>query len=129
MSDRQPLITAQTADVVKRLKRRAPATKQVVQDPVETITVWRSATVAVATFTPITIVLGGLQPRDEGANTGMANTVESGTLQAWADDAATVQQGDRFVWQGQPCTVSTGLIESYGTVTIAFALDIRNRGV
>lgn len=129
MSDRIPLISVQTADLTKGLKRRGAATKQRVQDPVETITIMRTATQTVATFTPIAIALDPRVPQQGGGDVPVTMTVQSGTIEVFGEDLATpVHQGDRFAWQGQPCTVNTISGEAYGVVTIAFTLDSRNRG-
>ncbi len=130
MSDRIPLISNQTADMIKGLKRRGAATTQLVQDPVETITIMRTATQFVATFTPVKIALDARMPQQEGRDVPVMMTAQSGTIEVFGADLSTpVRQGDRFAWQGQPCTVSTISGVTYGVVTIAFTLDSRNRGV
>ena len=129
MSDRIPVISAQTADLIKGLKRRGAATTQIVQDPVETITIMRTATQFVATFTPISIAFDARVPQQEGRDVPVTMTVQGGTIQAFGDDlSAPVHPGDRFAWQGQTCTVSTVSGVRYGVITIAFTLDSRNRG-
>lgn len=129
MSDRVPLISVQTTDLIKGLKRRSAATTQIVQDPVETIAIMRSATQTVATFTPVKIALDARVPQQGGGDVPVTMTVQSGTIEVFGEDlSAPVHQGDRFAWQDQPCTVSTISGEVYGVVTIAFSLDTRNRG-
>jgi hypothetical protein len=130
MSDRIPLISVQTANMIKGLKRRGSATTQLVQDPVAVITIMRTATQTIATFTPIAIALDARVPQGGGGDVPVTMTVQSGTIEVFDEDlAAPIHQGDRFAWQGQPCTVSTISGAAYGVVTIAFTLDSRNRGV
>ncbi len=126
----RPFLSEATANRIKGLKRRGSATTQIVQDPVAAITIMRTATQSVATFTPISIAFDARMPQQGGGDVPVMMTAQSGTIEVFGEDlAAPVHQGDRFAWQGQPCTVSTISGEAYGVVTIAFTLDTRNRGV
>lgn len=130
MVDARPFLSDATATRIKNLKRRGAATTQLVQDPVETITIMRTATQYVARFTPISIALDARVPQQGGGDVPVMMTVQSGTIEAFGEDlSAPVHQGDRFAWQGQTCTVSTISGVLYGVITIAFTLDSRNRGV
>lgn len=118
--------------MIKGLKRRGAATTQLVQDP-PAITITRKLTASgpttVATFTPVSIALANQEAGTGGANGPTGAVTRRGTVTAFAlDVSAPVNVGDGFVWQGQPCQVTTEPMEDVaGVVTFDFVTTAKNR--
>ncbi len=132
MSDRIPLISTQTADLITGYRLRGAATTQLVQDP-PAIAITRKLTASgptiVATFTPVSIALANQGAGTAGANGPTGAVTRRGTVTAFAlDVSAPVNVGDGFVWQGQPCQVTTEPMEDVAMiVTFDFVTTAKNR--
>jgi len=111
--------------------------RDVYRDGMETVAAWRNEApvtftrltstgkTTVVTLMPISIRLADRQPEIDGTppTTG---TTRTGTLKAWTADVMTsVNAGDRFVWQGQPCVVDAQPTTFAGVTTVTFATDSR----
>lgn len=99
------------------------------------VTITRKATTGIvstiASFTPIKIALDDTQPQ-QAVSGALVNTVRTGSMKLRLADLGGVQlnQGDKFTWQGQFCTVAEPPVTKYGEfVDVAFTTAARNRGV
>lgn len=92
------------------------------------VTFGRQGGVTIGPVSCISISLNREQSREAGQMVSGVLT-RSGRLKAFASAlSAPVQQGDRFVWQGQRCIVDgSGIDKHEGIVTIPFTLETTNR--
>lgn len=98
------------------------------------ITIRRKGTAGAATvitsFTPVSIRLADLQAGSDGGNGPTGAVTRSGTVKAFAATVtAEIVIGDAFVWQGQPCQVTTVPMTNplTGLVAFDFATTAKNR--
>lgn len=72
------------------------------------------------------------QQADRGETNGPTSTgAQSGKVKVATEEyTAEVRTGDRFVWQGQPCQVTTPAMARAltGMTTFSFVTNARNRG-
>lgn len=75
----------------------------------QTITIARQGGTTVGTFDVVSIKLANRRETVTGAGTPISTTELDGTLRLWTADvgATPVRRGDRFIWNGQACVVST----------------------
>jgi hypothetical protein len=103
-------------------------TFRVIRDP-DDITVVRQGGTTIGTFSPLSLRFDDRQAVPTGGGTPVAETEQDGTLKLWAADvaAAPIRIGDRFIWNGQACIVSTVAEERLGgVVAYGFVLEGRN---
>jgi hypothetical protein len=103
-------------------------TFRVIRDP-DDITVVRQGGTTIGTFSPLSLRFDDRQAVPTGGGTPVAETEQDGTLKLWAADvaAAPIRIGDRFIWNGQACIVSTAPKERLGgVVAYGFTVEVRS---
>jgi hypothetical protein len=93
------------------------------------IAIVRQDGTAVGTFFVVSIDIANRVAITTGAGTPMAETELGGTLRLWTEDVTDfpVWRGDRFIWNGHNCVISTpGSRKRGGVAEYGFTLAGRN---
>lgn len=95
-------------------------TVQELQDPAVTVSFTRSGSTVASNVTLIRIRLDNILPGFAGFQQGAVEATASGSLKAWATDVAAILPGDKFIWAGIVCKVTSVEPARSGVTTMRF---------